>query len=125
MTVLDRVLAELGLGCCVDGLANTYGCFEGVEYCNKPIKHNSEIQQAANCVWQAGELIKERRKTDYVEKQYEHIQFQMAVRLWNTKGVEGEAAHREDLVSRNYNPKGVLDDLINLVIPKAVVGGKA
>ena len=75
-----------------------------------------------NCIWQAGEYIKNKRRLTYVEKKYESIQFQIALRLWNIRGVEGETYHMENGITRQYPTDGVLIDLMRRVTPRAVVG---
>ncbi len=74
-----------------------------------------------NCVWQAGELIKNKRRTTEVEQKYEIIQFQIALRLWNIRGIEGETNHMENGITRQYSDD-VISDLMKRVIPKVIVG---
>ena len=55
-------------------------------------------------------------------KKYESIQFQIALRLWNIRGVEGEIYHMENGITRQYSKDGVIADLMCKVLPRAIVG---
>ena len=100
MTIRDRLLIELGIS------AND----------------TEKVALADNALWQAGELIKEKRRTTEVEARFEHIQFQIAVRIWNIRGIEGEISHGENGITRNYRSDGQIADLIQRVLPPVIVG---
>lgn len=99
-TIKNRLLAELGIS------AND----------------TDKVLLAENALWQAGELIKEKRRTTVVEPRFEFIQFQIAVRLWNIRGIEGETSHSENGINRSFNQDGVIADLISRVLPPVIVG---
>ena len=75
-----------------------------------------------NCIWQAEETVKNRRHSSVVEKQYEHLVYQIALRLWNIRGVEGQTSHSENNITRNYQNDGIISDLLRQITPLAVTG---
>ena len=77
---------------------------------------------ADNALWQAAELIKEKRRTAEVEPRFEHVQFQIAVRIWNIRGIEGEISHGENGITRSYRSDGQIADLLQRVLPPVIVG---
>jgi hypothetical protein len=99
MTVLERLQAELNIS-----------------------KTDVKNPMLENCVWQAEESVKNRRRSNIVEKQYEHLVYQIALRLWNIRGIEGQTSHSENNISRNFNTDGVISDLLRQIIPFAVAG---
>lgn len=99
-TLLERLLIELGID----------------------TNDAEKVSLVDNCLWQAGEYIKNKRSLSYVEKKYESIQFQIALRLWNIRGVEGEIYHMENGITRQYSKDGVIADLMCKVLPRAIVG---
>ena len=76
-----------------------------------------------NVLWQAGEYIKNKRRLNYVEDRYKGIQFQIALRLWNIRGIEGEVGHTENGINRQYSNDGVIIDLMRSVTPRVITGG--
>lgn len=99
-TVKDRLLVELGIS----------------------VDDAERRMLAENALWQAGELIKDKRRTLEVEPRFEYIQFQIAVRLWNVRGMEGETAHSENGINRSYSQDGVIADLMARVPSPVIVG---
>lgn len=100
LSVRDRLLIELGIS------AN----------------ETDKVALAENALWQAGEYIKDKRRTAEVEPRFEFIQFQIAVRLWNIRGIEGEVGHTENGVARNYSSDGAIADLMCKVPAPVIVG---
>lgn len=100
LSVRDRLLIELGIS------AND----------------TEKVALAENALWQAGEFIKEKRRTNEVEARFEYIQFQIAVRLWNIRGIEGEIEHTENGVKRSYSSYGAISDLMCKVPAPVIVG---
>lgn len=100
LSVRDRLLIELGIS------AN----------------ETDKVALAENALWQAGEYIKEKRRSNEVESRFEFIQFQIAVRLWNIRGIEGETEHTENGVKRSYSNDGVIADLMRKVPAPVIVG---
>lgn len=100
VTIRDRLLAELGISA----------------------DDTEKVSLAENALWQAGELIKEKRRSNSVEPRFEFIQFQIAVRLWNIRGIEGEIEHSENGISRSYRSDGVIADLMQRVLAPVIVG---
>lgn len=56
-----------------------------------------------------------------LENKYIELQLQIAVRMYNKIGAEGETAHTESGVSRSYGSSAEYEDLLARVIPKGVV----
>lgn len=100
LTLKDRLLAELGIS------AND----------------TQKVALAENALWQAGEFIKDKRRSTVVEKRFEYIQFQIAIRLWNIRGIEGETTHSENGIVRNYLQDGVVADLMSRVLAPVITG---
>ncbi len=99
MTIIERLRAELNISAAAP--------------------ENATLE---NCVWQAEEAVKNKRRSNTVEKRYEHIVFQIALRLWNIRGVEGQISHSENGIVRNYMSDGVISDLLAQITPLAVAG---
>ena len=99
-TLLERLLIELGID----------------------TQDAEKVSLVDNCIWQAGELIKNKRRLNYIEPKYESIQFQIALRLWNIRGVEGETYHMENGITRQYATDGVIIDLMRRVTPRVIAG---
>ena len=100
LTLKERLLAEL----------------------NIPADDTQKVALAENALWQAGEFIKDKRRSNIVEKRFEYIQFQIAIRLWNIRGMEGETMHSENGIVRNYLLDGVVSDLMSRVLAPAITG---
>lgn len=100
LSIRDRLLIELGISA----------------------DDTEKVALAENVLWQAGEYIKDKRRTNEVEQRFEYIQFQIAVRLWNIRGIEGETEHTENGIKRSYSKDGVIDDLMRKVLPPVIVG---
>ncbi|WP_297124445.1 phage head-tail connector protein [uncultured Eubacterium sp.] len=56
-----------------------------------------------------------------LESKYAELQLQIAVRIYNKFGAEGEQIHIESGVTRNYGTTEEYADLLARVIPKAGV----
>lgn len=56
-----------------------------------------------------------------LESKYTELQLQIAVRMYNKIGAEGETAHTESGVSRSYGSSAEYEDLLARVIPKGAV----
>lgn len=56
-----------------------------------------------------------------LENKYIELQLQIAVRMYNKIGAEGETAHTESGVSRSYGSSAEYEDLLARVIPKGAV----
>lgn len=56
-----------------------------------------------------------------LESKYIELQLQIAVRMYNKIGAEGETAHSESGVSRSYGNSAEYEDLLARVIPKGAV----
>ena len=99
LTLTDRLMVELGISS----------------------DDSEKLSLLENVLWQAGELIKNKRRTKIVEPRYESIQFQLALRLWNIRGIEGESSHIENGITRQYSDD-VISDLMQRIIPRAITG---
>ncbi|MDD3230631.1 MAG: hypothetical protein PHE09_15635 [Oscillospiraceae bacterium] len=67
--------------------------------------------------------IKERRRAPPdlpMEVQYNELQIQIAIFLYNKQGAEGETAHNENGVNRTYENADIPDSLLEEIIPMAV-----
>lgn len=100
LSVKDRLLIELGISA----------------------DDTTKVALAENALWQAGEYIKDKRRSNEVEPRFEFIQFQIAVRLWNIRGFEGETEHTENGVKRSYSSDGIISDLMRKVPAPVIVG---
>lgn len=56
-----------------------------------------------------------------LEARYTDLQFRIALDLYNKIGGEGQLSHSENGVSRVYESSWISEQLLNEVIPKAVV----
>lgn len=56
-----------------------------------------------------------------LENKYTELQLQIAIRMYNKIGAEGETAHTESGVSRSYGSSAEYEDLLARVIPKGAV----
>lgn len=56
-----------------------------------------------------------------LESKYDELQLQIAVRMYNKIGAEGEKSHIESGVTRNYGSSEEYADLLARVIPKGAV----
>ena len=68
--------------------------------------------------------IKERRRSPPdapLESQYNDLQIQIAIFLYNKQGAEGEKSHDENGVNRSYENADIPDSLLKEVIPMAVM----
>ena len=65
----------------------------------------------------AGNAITEIRFTDIVEPQYENLQIQMAIDIFNKRGAEGQVSHSENGISRGYEAAGISPTLLGQVTP--------
>ena len=101
MTVLERLMIEL----------------------NIQSDDTEDIALLENSNWQAEQLIKNRRNANVVETKYEYLQYQIALRLWNTRGIEGQTSYSNGAITRSYNNDGVVADLLRRIPPLVVTGG--
>jgi len=85
------------------------------------ISESGDVALLENCLWQAQEAVKEKRGSVYISK-YDYITFQIAVRLWNIRGVEGQSAHSENGISRTYLSDGVISEQLKRISSLAVAG---
>ena len=51
-----------------------------------------------------------------VEAQYEHLQIELAIVLYNERGIEGQATHSENGISRSWRSE---KQVLNEITPKA------
>jgi hypothetical protein len=68
--------------------------------------------------------IKERRRSPPdvpLESQYNNLQIQIAIFLYNKQGAEGEKSHDENGVKRTYENADIPDSLLKEVIPMVVM----
>ena len=56
-----------------------------------------------------------------LENRYKELQLQIAIRMYNKIGAEGETAHSESGVTRQYGTSEEYADLLAKVIPKGAV----
>ncbi len=56
-----------------------------------------------------------------LENKYIELQLQIAIRMYNKIGAEGETAHSESGVNRSYGSSAEYEDLLARVIPKGAV----
>lgn len=56
-----------------------------------------------------------------LENKYIELQLQIAIRMYNKIGAEGETAHTESGVSRSYGNSEEYADLLSRVFPKGAV----
>lgn len=56
-----------------------------------------------------------------LESKYTELQLQIAIRMYNKMGAEGEVSHTESGVARNYGNSEEYADLLARVIPKGAV----
>lgn len=56
-----------------------------------------------------------------LESKYVELQLQIAVRMYNKMGAEGETAHTESGVTRQYGVSEEYADLLSRVIPKGAI----
>jgi len=85
------------------------------------VSETGDVALLENCLWQAQEAVKEKRCSDNIAK-YDYITFQIAVRLWNIRGVEGQSAHSENGINRTYMSDGVISEQLKRVPSLAVAG---
>lgn len=52
-----------------------------------------------------------------VPEQYQHNQIEIACYLFNKRGAEGQTAHNENGISRNYENGGVPHSMLQEIIP--------
>ena len=57
-------------------------------------------------------------KNTEVEPQYEQLQIELAITLFNERGVEGQSSHNENGVSRSWRS---VDEIMTEVVPYANV----
>lgn len=58
---------------------------------------------------------------DEVPKQYENLQIEIAVYMLNKRGAEGETAHTENGITRNYGSADVPEEMLKRIVPHAGV----
>ena len=56
-----------------------------------------------------------------LENKYKDLQIRIATEMFNKRGAEGETAHGENGISRNYASANVSEDLLREITPKAGV----
>ena len=56
-----------------------------------------------------------------IENKYKDLQIRIAVEMFNKRGAEGEIAHSENGVNRNYASANVSEDLLREITPKVGV----
>ena len=56
-----------------------------------------------------------------IEPKYNDLQIRIAVEMYNKRGVEGQASHSENGVSRSYASANVSEDLLREITPKVGV----
>ena len=56
-----------------------------------------------------------------IENKYKDLQIRIAVEMFNKRGAEGETAHSENGISRNYASANVSEDLLKEITPKVGV----
>lgn len=56
-----------------------------------------------------------------IENKYKDLQIRIAVEMFNKRGAEGETAHSENGVNRNYASANVSEDLLREITPKVGV----
>lgn len=59
--------------------------------------------------------------TETLEKQYEDLQYRIALDLYNKEGAEGELSHSENGVSRSYESSWISAQLLQEVTPRCGV----
>lgn len=52
-----------------------------------------------------------------VPKQYENLQIEIALYMLNKRGAEGETAHTENGITRNYGSADVPEEMLKRIVP--------
>ena len=67
----------------------------------------------------AKDLICEIRNSLEVESQYSKVQIEIAIEMFNKRGVEGQNSHSENGINRGYETSNISPSLLSKITPMA------
>ena len=108
MTIKERLLIELNITIAIP-----------------PADPTTDENLLDNTIWQAEGLVRNKRRTSAdsdIEERFQFIVYQIALRLWNIRGFEGETTHKENGVERTYISDGQIQDLLKQIPSSAIAG---